>query len=700
MTKFNQPPSIDEIIAFIEEQDGKVSRRDLAKAFGLKGPQRIELKKIIRHLVDEGHLHLDRKNITRTPLPKVLIVEVMEIDDRGRALAYPLDQKLAGQIYVEESQETYHRIGDRLKVRIIKKLEDHTYIAKLLEILSDQKTKITGLYVHHKRGAYIEPTERGWPPKIPVIKSYVTPHNGSVVVATITEHKRKLLAAVESILGDSHDPRILSLVTIYNNQLPVEFHLDAINEAEQGKVPPLDKRVDLRHIPLITIDGESARDFDDAVFAQPDPEKPNGWHLMVAIADVSHYVALGSALDREAQNRGNSVYFPDRVIPMLPEKLSNELCSLKPFEDRACLAVHIWINEKGLKVRHQFVRGLMRSHARLTYNQVQKAIDNPEQWDEKTLPFQVIKNLFEAYQTLRNAREYRGTLDIDVDEAEVRVNEYGELVDIALRPRFDSHRIIEEFMILANVAAAETLETFKIPTIYRTHELPDPLKIEELRSILQHLKISFPKGPVQNPKVLAKVLQQVKSSPVHRLINKLVLRTQARAVYSPDNQGHFGLNLQRYAHFTSPIRRYADLMVHHGLLTAIKLAKNSFSRPYVERIARHITLREHQADQAERSLRERYIIHHLKKFVGGKFRGIVDGVAKFGLFVELDEFPVSGFVPRELLRDDFYHFDPKTNQLFGRKHKNSWQMGDIIEVQIIEADALRKRLTLKAIKRL
>lgn len=701
MAKNPHLPSEDELIAFIENHEGTLSRRELARAFGLKDHQRAELRHLIKSLVQKGHLKNHRLGIERTPLPKTLLVEIIDIDEKGRVLARPADPKLNGSIHVLEKEEYHHRVGDRMRVRIIDKLEDYTYTAHCLEVLSDQKTRITGVLVTNRQGAFIQPTERGWPPKIPVIKNLTSAKNGAVVLAMITDERRAFVATVETVLGDSHDPHILSLITIHNHQLPLEFHMDALEEAHKGTVPPVDGRVDVRDIPLVTIDGENARDFDDAVFAEPDAEHPGGWHLIVAIADVSHYVKLGSALDREAQNRGNSVYLPDRVIPMLPEALSNELCSLKPHVERACLGVHLWIDAQGRKRQHKFFRGLMRSQARLTYTLVQKAIDEPQTWDASILPLDVVRNLYNAYACLKRAREYRGTLDIDVDEAEVQIDDAGQFTGVKLRPRFESHRIIEEFMIAANVAAAETLEQFKIGTIYRTHELPDPLKIEDLRAVLNHLKISFPKGTIDTPKALSKVLAQVKGTSLSRLVNKLVLRTQTRAVYSPDNHGHFGLNLPRYAHFTSPIRRYADLMVHHGLLTAMKLTNNApLARPQLERVARHITLREHQADQAERSLRERFIIHYLQKHVGARYRGIVDGVIKYGLFVELDQLPVSGFVPRELLSDDFYRFDARLNHLQGRKPQNLWQMGDLVEVEIIEANALNKKLTLKIVNRI
>lgn len=698
MNRNKSLPSSADILEFIEQNRGEVTRRELARAFNIKADDRKHLRQLIRQLCDEGHLQTFRNKVSRLPLPKVITVSVSEIDDKGNVLARPDARHLTGRIHILDEQDTYHRIGDRLKVRITEKLADHTYTAKIVESLNAQTTKITGVYNRSKRGDYIEPTERGWPPKITADSNKKDVKSGDIVLAQITEKHRTFHASVDEVLGHCTDPKILGLITLHNYKLPLEFHPDSLKEADQGRVPEVTDRVDLRDVPLVTVDGKYARDFDDAIFAEPDPDNPGGWHLLVAIADVSYYVKPNSALDREAQNRGNSVYFPDRVVPMLPEKLSNDLCSLRPDEDRACLAVHMWIDKKGVRKRYKFVRGLMRSQARFTYQQVQehldgKKIDAPKGFDCKHL-----EHLFGAYQALRSAREYRGTLNVELPETEIHVDEK-EATTFHTADRFDSHKIIEEFMILANVAAAQMLEQHKAQAIYRTHELPDPLKINELRDTLKALGIPLTKGEIREPKHLDKVLQAVNDSPLQRLVSKLVLRTQTRAIYNPENQGHFGLNLTQYAHFTSPIRRYADLVVHRAILHAMGIEKKApFSRPDVERIANHITQREHQADMAERSLRERYVIKHLEKFKGASFTGVVDGVSKFGLYVELDEYPVSGLVPRETLGN--YRYDHRSGQMRSQRGNDAWQLGDLVSVKIIDADPLRKKLLLQIEKRI
>ncbi|USO01021.1 MAG: ribonuclease R [Alphaproteobacteria bacterium] len=694
-------PTSAEILHYIEQNRGEVTRRELARAFKITANNRNNLRHIIRQLCEDGHLQIFRNKLSRLPLPKILIVVISEIDERGNILARPDAGHLAGLIHIQENEKTYHRIGDRLKVRIEEKLESYAYTAKIIETITNQTTRITGVYTCHPQGDFIEPTERGWPPKISVDGNGHHPKSGDIVLAKISQKHRTFHATVEEILGHCTDSHILGLITLHNYKLPLAFHPDALNEAEKGTIPTIADRVDLRNMPLVTVDGAHARDFDDAIFAEPDPDNPDGWHLVVAIADVSYYVQPNSALDREAQNRGNSVYFPDRVVPMLPEKLSNDLCSLKPHEDRACLAVHLWIDKNGIRKRYKFVRALMRSHARLTYQQVQNHLDGREIDAPKGFDTVQLNHLLGAYHALRRARQHRGTLNVDLPETEIHVDSTTEETSFATADRYDSHRIIEEFMILANVAAAHMLQQHKTQAIYRTHEIPDPLKIKELRDTLKALGVPLPKGEIREPKHLDQILQHVSDSPLQRLVSKLVLRTQTRAIYNPENQGHFGLNLPQYAHFTSPIRRYADFVVHRAILHAMGREKHTpFNRPEVERIANHITQREHQADMAERSLRERYMINYLKGHRGGSFKGIIDGVTKFGLYVELDDYPASGFVPRETLLGDRYSYDHKTNRMVGQRGKHIWSLGDIVVVTVVEADPLRKKLLLAIKKRL
>ncbi|MDE8343063.1 MAG: VacB/RNase II family 3'-5' exoribonuclease, partial [Acidocella sp.] len=439
----------------------------------------------------------------------------------------------------------------------------------------------------------------------------------------------------------------------------------------------LGSRTDLRDRALVTIDGEDARDFDDAVHAEPDAH--GGFRLTVAIADVAHYVRPGSALDVSARERGNSVYFPDRVVPMLPEALSNGWCSLKPHEDRGCLFVEIFIDSQGRKQSHKFGRGLMRSAARKTYEEVQAEHDaNPK----------AHADLYAAFDALSAARTARGTLDLDLPERKVELTPDGQVAKIAPRPRLNSHRLIEEFMILANVCAAEELERHKLPCMYRLHAPPSPEKIDNLRSFLATLDISLKAADQLHPRDLDHVLKLVAGTDKAVLVNETMLRSQSQAEYGPDNIGHFGLALTKYAHFTSPIRRYADLLVHRALITGLNLGKDGLTVADIAKFAdtaEHITATERRATLAERDSTDRYLALYLQHRVGELFEGRISGVTKFGLFVTLNETGASGFAPMASLPDDFWVHDEASQSLIGKRTRLSFQLAQNIEVRLAEA---------------
>ena len=495
-------------------------------------------------------------------------------------------------------------------------------------------------------------------------------------------------AKLIDLLGDANAPRAVSLIAIATHGIPSEFPKEAVAEADAAQPVTLGARTDLRNIPLVTIDGEDARDFDDAVFAEPDGE---GWHLIVAIADVAHYVKAGSALDVTAYERGNSVYFPDRVVPMLPEALSNELCSLKPQVDRACMAAHMWIDKNGEMTRWQFVRGVMKSKARLTYERVQHAIDgNP---DELTAPLldSVIRPLYDAYKCLMRARVKRGTLELDLPERKVAIGENGRVKSITVRDRFDSHRLIEEFMISANVAAAAQLEGKGGVCLYRVHDRPTELKLEGLRDFLNTLGISLVPTKQLHPRFLTQILENSAGTPNAQVVNEMMLRSQAQAIYSPENIGHFGLALAKYAHFTSPIRRYADLVVHRGLIRACKLGDDGLSGDEVERlekIAEHISTTERRAATAERDATDRYVTLFMADRVGATFPARISGVARFGLFARLDETGADGIIPISTLPQDFYFHDEKRQALVGKRTKRVFQLAQPVLVRLEQADRL------------
>ena len=491
-------------------------------------------------------------------------------------------------------------------------------------------------------------------------------------------------------LGSPDAHGAISLISITDLGIPHEFPAGALAEASAARPIAPEGRVDLRDLALGTIDGSDARDFDDAVWAEPDPDpaNPEGCHLVDAIAVVAWYVAPGSALDREARLRGNSVYFPDRVVPMLPEALSNGLCSLKPGEDRACLAAHIWIDGTGRKRRHRFERAAMRSAARLTYEEVQAARDGA---GKLPLARERLEALYGAFAALDRGRRARGALDLDLVEYRVILGPDNVPAAIEPQQRLDSHRLIEEFMILANVAAAEELEARRRPCLYRVHDAPDPERVEALRLAIADLDVpglALAKGQALRPELFNQVLARIAGRPEAPLINELVLRAQAQAMYSPHNIGHFGLALPRYAHFTSPIRRYADLVVHRALLGE-PLPED------LEAVAGQVSATDRRAAVAERTALDRYRARLLGGRIGETFTARVSGVARFGLFVVVAESGADGLIPISSLPSDFYRFDPARLRLSGRHTRRSFGLGDALQVRLSEADPLGGRLVFR-----
>ena len=490
-------------------------------------------------------------------------------------------------------------------------------------------------------------------------------------------------ARVLQRLGKLGDARSISLIAIHGHDIPQAFSDAALDEAKRARAVRLGSRTDLREVPLITIDGADARDFDDAVFAEPDPDTAGGFRLLVAIADVAHYVKPASALDVSAAARGNSVYFPDRVVPMLPEELSNGWCSLRPKQDRGCLFVEMRIDRGGRKTGHRFGRGLMRSASRMTYEQVQAAADAGRELGPPLV------HLYAAYRALLGARMQRGTLDLDLPERAVVLDDQGRVASVAPRPRLDSHRLIEEFMVLANVAAAEQLEALHMPCMYRVHAPPSDDKLDSLRGFLATLGISLPAGNQLHPGDFDRVLRRYAGTAESQLISEVMLRSQSQAAYSPDNIGHFGLALPRYAHFTSPIRRYADLLVHRALIRGLRLGRDGLSDDQVAEFAElgdRITGTERRAQQAERDAIDRYLAAFMSGRIGGHFAARISGVTRFGLFVTVTETGASGIVPFASLPDDYWQYDERQQTLTGRRTQRVFRLAEEVEVLLSEAN--------------
>lgn len=683
-----------------------VSRREIARAFGIKGQDRITLKALLKQLWQDGSLIKKGKSYAIESTPEFSSFEIISIESDGEFKARPLTKSpelehASVSLFIVSGRgprgaSAKIRVGDRVLARIYK-IHDTVFHGHIFRKLEETLSKTIGVYEERPgKGGMVIPTDRQDKNRYLIDKLYTfNAHEGDLVEVELIPSPNRALpkGRIIRIIGSIKKPKSFSLIAIHTYDLPYKFSKDALDLAEKATIPQLKGREDLRNIPLVTIDDEDARDFDDAVFAEKDldPKNPDGWHLIVAIADVSYYVHEEDQLDKEAYERGNSVYFPDSVIPMLPEELSNGLCSLKPEEDRACLAVHLWINSKGQLIRHKFVRGLMRSYARLTYKLTQRAYDGDETALPKDIVEQIVKPLYAAYFCLEKAREHRAPLELNVPERQVLINNNGAVEKIIMRPRLTSHRLIEDYMILANVAAATTLEQKGFLAMYRVHDSPTLEKIEALREFLKGTSFALPKGSVILPKTFNYMLEKASLTPMDTMINTLVLRTQAQAIYSPKNIGHFGLNLRSYCHFTSPIRRYADLLVHRALIKSLKLdkeAKFSYTMKQFEAIAEHISFTERQAAEAERSTSERYLSAYLSEKIGQVFEGVISGVTNFALFVSLKENGADCFLPLRKLPDDYYVFDESNHRLVGRRYKKIFTLGDSVKVLLEETNPL------------
>lgn len=696
-------PDKDAILGFVRDSTTPVGKREIARAFKLSGTaDRERLKELLKELEADGSVERARGKRVAPPqsLPEVAVLEVSGIAPDGDVQARPLTWTGEGKpprifMLPERKGHPALAVGDRVLAKL-SRVNDRLYEARTIRRIEGTAGRVLGVYRPAADGGRVIPTD-----KRNKVELFVLPANRNgaepddLVLVDVLPTGRLGLpqARVVERLGSTAEPRAISLIAIHSHGLPTDFPPAAVREAQAASVPSLAGRTDLRAIPLVTIDGADARDFDDAVWAEPDDDPANegGWHLLVAIADVAFYVRPGSALDRAAYERGNSVYFPDRVVPMLPEALSNGLCSLRPDEDRACVAVHLWIDRHGILRRHRFVRGLMRSAARLTYEQVQAARDgNPDAVTGPLLETALLP-LYGAFACLWGARARRGTLDLDLPERKILLDDRGRVVEIAPRERLDSHRLIEEFMICANVAAAESLESTGMPGLYRVHDQPSPDKLESLREFLGGMGYLLPKVPRLTPSHFTRILARASGTPESQLVSEVILRSQSQAEYSPENIGHFGLALTRYAHFTSPIRRYADLIVHRALIRAHGLGPGGLddgAMADLEDIGEHISNTERRAAAAERDAIDRFTAAFLADRVGETFTGRISGVTRFGLFIRLDESGADGLIPASTLPDDHYEHDEQAQALVGRRSGRSYRLGAPVTVILVEADPL------------
>ncbi len=686
-----------------------VGKREIARAFNVRGADRVGLKELLRGLRSDGAVARGNRRELMDPgaLPEYLVIEVIGPDADGDLMARPVrwnadDGTHPPEIVVLPAREhAAPGSGDRLLARLRKRGKGR-YEAQIVRKVGHGPRRVLGVVeipeaghrsrrpgTHH---AIVRPTDRKLRYEIEVAPADLEDAvDGDVVWVEPIGGPLARRGRVLGKVGTLRDPRAVSLIAIAANDIPVEFPDAALAQARKAGPAPLDGRIDMRDVPFVTIDGEDARDFDDAVWAEPDTDAENagGWHIRVAIADVSWYVRPGDALDRAALKRGNSVYFPDRVVPMLPEELSNGWCSLRPHEDRPVLVAEMWIDARGRLRRHRFHRAMIRSAARLTYTRVQRARDGHPDREIAPLTPGAIAPLYGAFAVLLKARQARGTLDLDLPERLVTLDEEGRIAQIRLRERFDSHRLIEEFMILANVAAAETLERRHQPCMYRIHAPPDAAKVQALREFLATLGIGLAPGINLKPRDFEAVLRKAAGQPWERLVHETILRSQSQAVYSPDNVGHFGLALRRYAHFTSPIRRYADLLVHRALIAGLGLGEGGLppdAGAGFAAIGEEISMCERRAVSAERAAMDRYMAAYMADRVGAEFAGRIAGVTRFGLFVELDESGANGLIPIKTLGEEYFDHDEAGQALVGRRTGLTWRLGDRLRVRLREAD--------------
>ena len=689
---------------------GKVGTREIARAFGLKNHDRAALKRMLRELADEGRIERRRTKLHHAgTLPHVVLADVGGRDADGELIAPPTewDEEAHGappkiRIHVPRKARPVETagVGDRALVRVEETGEDGDairYRGRVIKIIDRAKQRVLGIYRAMPGGGGrlvpIDKKQAGRELAIPAGAS-ADAQDGDLVAVEIA-HRRSGFglpsARVAERLGSLQSERAVSLIAIHAHGIPHVFPAAALKEADAARPAGLAGHEDWRDVPFVTIDPADAKDHDDAVHAAPDKDPANrdGYVISVAIADVAHYVRPGSALDREALLRGNSVYFPDRVVPMLPERISNDLCSLRPREDRAALAVRLIVGADGRKRSHSFHRVLMRSAAKLSYAQAQAAIGGRADDEAQALIAPVLEPLYAAYRVLAKAREARAPLDLDLPERKILLRSDGTVDRVIMPERLESHRLIEECMILANVAAAETLERAGVPLIYRVHDEPDPERVNALREFLRTLDLSLPKGGAMQAEQFNRILERVKGRDAEMLVNEVVLRAQAQAEYAAENYGHFGLNLRRYAHFTSPIRRYADLVVHRGLVRALKLGDGSLpdsaDPQTLAEVAAAISATERRAMKAERETFDRLLAGFLADRVGATFDGRISGVTRAGLFVKLDETGADGFVPARTIGAEYFRFLEDRHALVGNSSGESYRLGDRVTVKLVEA---------------
>ena len=683
-------PSPAQILAFLKDSPSAAGKREIARAFGLSGAEKIELKALLKRMEAEGQLDRDARRAFHRGggLPRVGVLRVVEIAADGAPMAEPDRWEHPGHPprvrLVEGARRGALGVGDRVLARIEE--VGRGWRGHPMRRLERAQDRLLGVLRRDGPGRFrLEPVDKKARFDTPV-SDPGDARPGDLVLADAQGRPPRLSARVVEVLGDPSAPRAFSLIAIHRHGIPVDFSAEAEAEAAAAARAPLGPRSDLSALPFLTIDPEDARDHDDAVWAGPDPDPANagGWQLAVAIADVSWFVRPGGTLDRAARERGNSVYFPDRVVPMLPHALSSDACSLRAGTSKAALVAWLTLGPAGAVRRFRFERAAIRVAANLSYEEAQAQADA-----KAGAYWPLLEPLWGAWGALARARTKRGPLDLDLPERRVRLDAMGRIAEVGVRERLDAHRLIEDMMVAANVAAARALEAKRSPCVYRVHEPPGREKLVALRDYLATLGVPLALGQLVTPALFNRVLDQVKGRDIAQQVAEQVLRTQTQAAYAPANAGHFGLALGSYAHFTSPIRRYADLIVHRLLVRALRLGDGG--QPESEdlglaRTAEHISQTERRAMEAERETLDRYVAAHLAGRVGETVEARITGVARFGLFAQVAGVGGDGILPMGALGDERFHVDEAARAIEGVHSGTRFTVGQRLPLRLVEAN--------------
>jgi ribonuclease R len=700
-------PSRKQILDFIASSDQPAGKREIARAFGLSGQDKIDLKRLLKDMADEGLIDSSpgRAFHQAGGVPKMTVLRVAAVDDGGNVWAVPeqwhADTPPPRLRVIERGRRSALGIGDRVLARTEEKGQG--FVAHPMKKLARAAEMVLGVVKREGERFWLSPVDKRERREL-FISDVKDAQAGDLVLCEVTGRPPRVSARVDAVLGDPFAPRSFSLIAIHKHGLRAEFSQEAIDEAHRVSKLPLGEREDLTHLPIVAIDPEDARDHDDAIWAEADGQ--GGWDAIVAIADVSFYVRPGSELDREARARGNSVYFPDRVVPMLPEELSADICSLKEGEDRAAMACHLKIDREGNLKSWRFARAKVRIAANIAYEDAQAAIDASQEervevsslvcWMpdvDGPVPRELVDNalkpLWGCWRALFTARQKRDPLELDLLERRVMLDEKGRITSIAPRDRLDAHRLVEDFMIAANVAAARALEAKKAPVMYRVHEPPSREKLVALKDYLSTFGIEFSLGQVIKPGTFNRIIERLRESEGREEIMEQLLRTQMQARYGPERLGHFGLALATYAHFTSPIRRYADLLVHRSLVKAYRLGEGGLpphDEEKFEQIGEQISMLERRAMEAERETIDRYVAAYLSDQVGQIVECRITGVQPFGFFATVEDLGGDGLVLAKDLGREYFRYDEAARALVGDETGETYRVGQRLTLRLAEAN--------------